>query len=309
MNLNVFPSEQYCYKYPHPALTADCCVFSFLNNELSLLLVRRGIEPFKGQWAVPGGFMRMNETAEQCAKRELSEETGFVVDKLRQVGAFSEVDRDPRERVVTVAFYALVKPGAVRGGDDADEARWFPVTDLPPLAFDHDNIVHEALMTMRRDIYFEPIGFDMLPPTFTMPELQKIIEAITGNTYDRRNFYNKMRHFELVEEVPQHLEMPREGSADICFSAPGVLDEAVDDINDCSVLAADRFVSHFACPKSEPEPEPELELEPEKLCRAEPEPLHITAPERKRRSGVRYFFNGAAFRKRKAKNGSEPFTF
>lgn len=194
-------SHLYSYKYPHPAVTADCCIFAFLNNELSVLLIRRGIEPFRGQWALPGGFMRINETAEECAARELFEETGYLTDSMRQFHTYSSVQRDPRERVVTVAFYALVKMGAVRGGDDADEARWFPVSQLPDLAFDHDAIVHDALLAMRRDVYFEPIGFELLPPTFSMAELQKIIETLTGETYDRRNFYNKMRHMQFVTEV------------------------------------------------------------------------------------------------------------
>ena len=184
----------YTYKYPHPSVTADCCIFAFVENELAVLLIRRGIEPFKGQWALPGGFMRIDESLEECALRELREETGFTATRLTQVGAYSKVYRDPRERVVTVAFYTLARWAYVQGGDDAVEARWFNVNKLPDLAFDHKEIVLDSLARMRRDVYFEPIGFELLPPTFSMPELQKLIESITGNRYDRRNFYNKMRH-------------------------------------------------------------------------------------------------------------------
>lgn len=150
---------------------------------------------------MPGGFMRIDETIEDCARRELKEETGYEASRLRQFGVFSDTDRDPRERVLTVAFYALVAHASVRGGDDAAEARWFTVTELPPLAFDHDRIVACALEAMRRDVYFDPLGFELLPRQFSMTELQRITEALTGRTYDRRNFYNKMRHQGLVTEV------------------------------------------------------------------------------------------------------------
>ena len=117
--------QKFCYKYPHPSVTADCVIFGFDGVSIKVLLIQRGIEPFKGKWAFPGGFMKIDETAEECAKRELEEETGLKNTTVEQFYTFSEVNRDPRERVITVAHYALVKLSDVKGGDDAASARWF----------------------------------------------------------------------------------------------------------------------------------------------------------------------------------------
>ena len=217
----------YTYRYPHPAVTTDCCIFSIINNELSILLVLRGIPPYQNTWALPGGFMNIDESAEQCALRELREETGFTAERIRQFHTYTTVERDPRERVITIAFYALVKSGRVRGGDDATDARWFPVRNLPKLAFDHHEIIKDALSALKRDIYFEPIGFELLPDTFSMAELQKIIESITGEKYDRRNFYNKMRHTRMVEEISQETPLMM---ADC--SCPTMSDEAEELLKD-----------------------------------------------------------------------------
>lgn len=139
--------EMYSYRYPRPMLTADCVVFGKQKDGThSLLLVRRGGDPYKGMWALPGGFMEMDETLEDCARRELREETGCaLMGSLVELGSFSRVDRDPRGRTVTVAFMAEVEECPVQGGDDAREACWFPVDQLPPLAFDHHEIVLSAL--------------------------------------------------------------------------------------------------------------------------------------------------------------------
>ena len=158
----------YQYKYEHMAVTTDCAIFTYEDWKLKVLLVRRGGEPYKGQWAFPGGFLKMDETAEQGARRELREETGLVPSAIGQLGVFSDVDRDPRERVITIAWYALVKPSEVVGGDDADEAAWFPVDALPPLAFDHRKIFEAAMERLRRDIHFQPVGFDLLDDEFTI---------------------------------------------------------------------------------------------------------------------------------------------
>jgi 8-oxo-dGTP diphosphatase len=134
----------YTYKYPRPAVTADCVVIAQATREV--LLIQRGIEPFKGCWAFPGGFMNMDETTEQCAVRELEEETGLRVSSLRQIGTYSKVDRDPRGRTITVAYLALVDaPVSVKGQDDAAQAQWFPLSALPPLAFDHAEIMQDAI--------------------------------------------------------------------------------------------------------------------------------------------------------------------
>lgn len=193
--------NKFCYKYPHPAVTADCVIFGFDGLNLKVLLIQRGIEPFKGRWAFPGGFMQMDETIEECARRELREETGLVVNTVEQFHTFSDVNRDPRERVLTVAHYALVRLADVEGGDDAARAQWFAQDEIPSLAFDHDRILRMALSTLKERICFEPIGFELLPEVFTMTELQNLYESIIGVKFDRRNFYNKMIKLGILAEA------------------------------------------------------------------------------------------------------------
>lgn len=135
----------YTYKYPRPAVTTDCVVFT-KEKEPKVLLIQRGNEPYKGCWAFPGGFMNMEETAEECAVRELKEETGLTVKQIQQIGAYSKVDRDPRGRTVSIAYLAIVNaPTAVSGMDDAAKAAWFPLASLPDLAFDHQDIMADAI--------------------------------------------------------------------------------------------------------------------------------------------------------------------
>ena len=191
--------QRYCYKYPHPSVTTDCVIFGFDGTRLKVLLVQRGIEPFKGRWAFPGGFMKMEESAEECALRELQEETGLQGAYIRQFHTFTAPHRDPRERVITVAFYALMRLQEVKGGDDADDARWFALDEVPQLAFDHDQILRRAEQALRQQIHFEPVGFELLPEQFTIKELQNLYEAILDVHFDRRNFYNKMRRLEMLE--------------------------------------------------------------------------------------------------------------
>lgn len=141
---------EYTYKYPRPAVTADCVV---ITNEPQpkVLLIQRGDDPFKGAWALPGGFMNMDETTEDCAIRELEEETGLKVATVFQIGAFSKVDRDPRGRSITVAYLAIIdSPKEVKGQDDAAKAEWFPINELPQLAFDHNDIMKDAIATYAR---------------------------------------------------------------------------------------------------------------------------------------------------------------
>ena len=204
----------YQYKYEHMAVTTDCVIFTYEDWQLKVLLVRRGAEPYKGQWAFPGGFLKMDETAGQGALRELREETGLEPSAIGQLGVFSDVDRDPRERVITIAWYALVKPSEVVGGDDADEAAWFPVDSLPPLAFDHRKIFDTAMEQLRRDIHFQPVGFDLLDDEFTIPDLQRLYEAILGIKFDRRNFQRKLLAAGILETVPDY-----ETSEEMCLEA------------------------------------------------------------------------------------------
>ena len=176
-------------------------IFGFDGTGIKVLLIQRGIEPYKGKWAFPGGFMKIDETAEECARRELEEETGLKEACVEQFYTFSDVNRDPRERVVTVAHYALVRLSEVKGGDDAASARWFAHDEIPALAFDHDRILRMAMNRLKERICFEPIGFELLPEVFTMTELQNLYEAILEVKFDRRNFYNKMLKLGILAEA------------------------------------------------------------------------------------------------------------
>ena len=197
----------YHYKYPHPSVTTDCVIFGFDGSRLNVLLIERGIEPFKGRWAFPGGFIKMDETALMGAKRELFEETGLKDAYIKQFHAFSDPDRDPRERVITIAYYALVRISEVKGGDDAAKAQWFTLDQVPSLAFDHDLILRHALKELREQIHFEPIGFELLPEKFTMTQLQHLYEAILDVKFDRRNFCNKMLKLGILTELDEKLTL------------------------------------------------------------------------------------------------------
>ena len=210
----------YIYEYPHPAVTADSVVFGYDGKQLKVLLIKRGQEKeasntaYVGFWALPGGFMDVDKdkTIAHTAARELREETKLKLSpkEFKEVGTFSHIDRDPRERVITVAHYALVKLAEVEGDTDADKAEWFGMDEIPRLAFDHDQILRVASNQLRRDIHFEPVGFDLLPEVFTLPQLQNLYEAILGVHFDRRNFANKMKHYGMIVELPD--ESPRTGT-------------------------------------------------------------------------------------------------
>lgn len=192
---------KYHYKYPHPSVTTDCVIFGFDGTKMRVLLIERGIEPYKGRWAFPGGFLNMEESAEVGAMRELREETGLKGAYIKQLHTFSDPKRDPRERVITIAYYALVRLQEVKGGDDAAKAEWFALDEVPALAFDHDLILRMALQELRKQIHFEPIGFELLPEKFTMSQLQTLYEAILEVHFDRRNFANKMLKLGILEET------------------------------------------------------------------------------------------------------------
>ena len=192
---------EYTYPFPRPSVTTDCVIFGYDGKDLKLLLVERGIPPFKGMWALPGGYLQMDEDAIDGAKRELFEETGLRDAYIEQFRTFSAVDRDPRGRVITIAHLALVRISEVKGGDDAAKAQWFPLKDVPQLAFDHDMILREAMKALRQKIHFEPVGFELLPAVFTMPQLQHLYESILDVRFDRRNFASKMLHLGILEDT------------------------------------------------------------------------------------------------------------
>ena len=195
--------KMYCYKYPHPSVTTDCVIFGFDGEKLQVLLVERGIDPYKGCWAFPGGFIKMDESCEEGALRELEEETGLTGAYIEQFHTFSNPSRDPRERVITVAYYALVRIQNVRAGDDAAKAEWFALDKVPKLAFDHDCVLQKALKALRERIHFEPIGFELLPEKFTLRQLQTLYEAILDVNFDRSNFAKKMLHFNILTQLDE----------------------------------------------------------------------------------------------------------
>jgi len=192
------------YQYARPALAVDCVVFG-LDEDLQVLLIQRDIPPFEGRWALPGGFVRMDETLDEAAKRELEEETGVTRVYLEQLYTFSELDRDPRERVVSVAYYALVKLSdhRVKAATDAREAAWFSVIDLPKLAFDHDRVLATALARLKGNVTYKPIGFELLPPKFTLSQLQRMYEVILEKELDKRNFRKKVLTMGFLEELDE----------------------------------------------------------------------------------------------------------
>ncbi len=193
----------YTYDYPRGALTVDCVVFGLDDDELEVLLIQRGLEPFKGSWALPGGFVRVDETLEDAARRELQEETGLAIGYLEQLYTFGAVERDPRERVVSVAYTALVKLSdhQVRAATDARDVAWFGVHDLPSLAFDHVEIFQLALERLKNKLRNEPIGFELLPPKFTLTQLQHLYEVVLERTLDKRNFRKRVLAMDLLIET------------------------------------------------------------------------------------------------------------
>ena len=197
--------------YDRPSVTVDVVIFSLIDDDLKVLLVRRKQWPFADMWAIPGGFVRMEESLDAAAARELAEETGVEDVYTEQLYTFGAPDRDPRTRVITVAYFALVPADAIgqpRAGSDAAETRWFPMSALPELAFDHDRILSYALERLQYKLEYTIVGFELLPDLFTLPELQHAYEIILGERLDKRNFRRKILEADILEETG---EMKREG--------------------------------------------------------------------------------------------------
>ena len=172
-------------------VTVDTVIFTVRGGHLEVLLVRRGIAPFKGRWAIPGGFVLPDESLDDAARRELREETGFTDVWLEQLYTFGDPQRDPRGRVITVSYFALISPDRAPplAGSDAAEARWWNVSEIDrPLAFDHDRILDTAIERLRGKLSYTTIGFELLPQKFTLSQLQRVYESILGESLDKRNF-------------------------------------------------------------------------------------------------------------------------
>jgi 8-oxo-dGTP diphosphatase len=195
----------FTYEYPRAALTVDCVVFGLDDEDLKVLLIQRDLPPFEGRWALPGGFVRLEEALEEAAQRELMEETGIKKVFLEQLYTFGAVDRDPRERVVTVAYYALVnlRSHDLKAATDARSAAWFALDDTPALAFDHDQILKTAYERLKGKVRYQPIGFELLPEKFTLRQLQDLYEKVLDRELDKRNFRKKILAMELLEELDE----------------------------------------------------------------------------------------------------------
>jgi 8-oxo-dGTP diphosphatase len=195
------------YEYARPSVTVDCVVFGLdlEAEDLKILLIQRSGRPFAGMWARPGGFVDMGETLEQAAKRELQEETGISRLYLEQLYTFGDPGRDPRDRVITVAYYALVKltDHTIKADTDASDVAWFGVSDLPRLAFDHAKIVATALGRLKGKVRYQPIGFELLPAKFTLSQLQGLYEVVLERRLDKRNFRKKILGMGLLVETSE----------------------------------------------------------------------------------------------------------
>ena len=187
-------------------LTVDIVIFTIQQGALKVLLVKRGIEPFAGQYAIPGGFVLENESLDQAAMRELREETGVADVYLEQLYSFGDPKRDPRGRVVTVAYFALISPehSRLRAGSDAAAAAWFEVDAIPDLAFDHAKILAYAVERLRNKLEYTTVGFQLLPEKFSLSELQEVYEAILGKGLDKRNFRRKLALLKILKPTSEY---------------------------------------------------------------------------------------------------------
>jgi 8-oxo-dGTP diphosphatase len=193
----------YSYQYPHPAVTVDIVIFTVRDNQLKLLLIRRAGEPYQGSWALPGGFVNMDESLEDGARRELEEETGVSGVFLEQLYTFGKPDRDPRERVITVAYFALIPSEKIRlqAATDAEAVGWFGMDELPKLAFDHRDIVTLAHQRLVAKLDYSTIAFQFLGDEFTLHELQSVYEIILRDDVDKRNFRKWALALDQVDET------------------------------------------------------------------------------------------------------------
>lgn len=193
----------YTYKHPHPAVTTDIVIFTIRQDELKVLLVKRANTPYQGEWALPGGFVNLDENLEEGARRELAEETGVSGVFLEQLYTFGTPDRDPRERVITVAYYALIPTDEVeiRAATDAEGVSWYGMEELPTLAFDHAGILHAAHERLVAKLDYSTIAFQFMPKDFTLTELQNVYELILREPIDKRNFRKRILGLKLIKET------------------------------------------------------------------------------------------------------------
>ncbi len=194
---------------PNISLTVDGVVFGYnATPRISVLLVKRKYDPFKDHWAIPGGFVEQDESLEQAVHRELEEETGVNISYLEQLYTFGTPKRDPRGRVVSVAYFGLVRPDTVNvnASSDAKEAAWFDINELPDLAFDHQEIMNVAITRLRAKITYEPIGFELLEERFPFSDLENLYSTLLGREIDRRNFRKKILSYGMLDELDEKVK-------------------------------------------------------------------------------------------------------
>ncbi len=189
--------------YEKPSVTADLLVLTIADGELQIVLVKRGLDPFKGSWALPGGFVHIDESVDEAAKRELQEETGLSDVYLEQLYTFGTVDRDPRTRVITVSYFALTPLAKIKleASTDVTEAKLFPVRKLPELAFDHREIINLGVERLKGKIQYSNIVYGLMPEQFRLSQLQRVYEIILGQEIDKRNFRKKMSSLDLLKDT------------------------------------------------------------------------------------------------------------
>ncbi len=194
---------------PHIKLTVDAIVFGYNAGKISILLIQRKYEPFKGQWAIPGGFVLEDESLEEAVHRELKEETGVSINYLEQLYTFGAVDRDPRGRVVSVAYFGLIHPDGhtLEASTDAEVAQWFDIDELPALSFDHKHILEVTITRLKGKITYEPIGFELLETKFPFSDLEKLYTTLLGRPVDRRNFRKKINNLNILDELDEKISL------------------------------------------------------------------------------------------------------
>lgn len=186
-------------------LSVDAVVFGYEEGNISVLLIKRKYTPFKEQWAIPGGFVANNESLEDAVERELFEETGIKINYLEQLYTFGKPDRDPRGRVVSIAYFGLVRPNAFKiyASTDAEQVQWFNINELPKLSFDHKEILKTAIERLQGKITYEPIGFELLDKKFPFSDLEKLYTTLLGREIDRRNFRKKIVGINILDELDE----------------------------------------------------------------------------------------------------------
>jgi 8-oxo-dGTP diphosphatase len=189
-------------EYEKPSVTVDIVIFTIKDKKLKVLLIKRALEPFKGKWALPGGFVRIHESIEDAAKRELQEETGVKDVYLEQLYSFGDPKRDPRGRVITIAYMALINSDEIKlvANTDAIETEWFEISKVPNLAFDHKKILDYSLKRLRWKFEYTTVAFSLLKDKFAISEIQKLYEIVFNKEFDKRNFTKKILSLDILKE-------------------------------------------------------------------------------------------------------------